>query len=128
MLTFYSRLGNFSQNYTSRLGDYGNVTERQLLRDRLNCKSFEWYLDNVAPRVPRPRLIGAGELRNPASGLCLDKNDRVDFVGQTIDAVPCDNSRGLHDNLHILECVILMIIFFRYAVLVADLPRRADPS
>lgn len=39
---YYERIGNNTV-------DYGDITDRLQLRDSLQCKSFQWYLDNVIP-------------------------------------------------------------------------------
>ena len=88
------RLGNFTkkEDSASRFGDIGDVSERIRMRKRMSCKSFRWYLDNVADRVPRPNLVGAGEIRQ--GSLCLQKNDRVDYLGQEIEAKECSDPSG----------------------------------
>eukprot|EP00730_Choanoeca_flexa_P017328 TRINITY_DN8328_c0_g1_i4.p1 TRINITY_DN8328_c0_g1~~TRINITY_DN8328_c0_g1_i4.p1 ORF type:complete len:611 (+),score=129.55 TRINITY_DN8328_c0_g1_i4:56-1888(+) len=53
----------------------GDISERLALRQKLKCKPFQWYLDNVFPdmMVPTPaNLHGRGRLGNAATGQCLD--------------------------------------------------------
>ena len=103
MISTFFRLGNFtkSEGSTSRFGDFGDVSERVEMRGRMTCKPFRWYLDHVAKRVPRPSLVGAGEIRR--GSVCLEKNDRIDFVGQQIEAKECSNSTGTRRPFHSMD-------------------------
>lgn len=56
---------------------YGDVSERTNLRSDLQCKSFQWYLDNIYPDAQIPRRYKVlGEVRNEAGHLCLDTMGR----------------------------------------------------
>ncbi|XP_066872057.1 polypeptide N-acetylgalactosaminyltransferase 9 isoform X3 [Kogia breviceps] len=60
--------------------DFGDVSERLALRQRLKCHSFKWYLDNVYPEMRTYNdTLTYGEVRNSkASGYCLDQGAEDD--------------------------------------------------
>ena len=63
----YRRLHNF---------DYGDVEQRRSLRSELQCKSFQWFLDEVCrdQYVPPAHAV-AGQLSSPDGSLCISNDD-----------------------------------------------------
>lgn len=67
----------YTREPLARFLDAGNISQQLELRHRLKCKNFDWFMHNVAYDVLEsfpllPRNLHWGELRNAASGQCLD--------------------------------------------------------
>ncbi|CAF1312864.1 unnamed protein product, partial [Didymodactylos carnosus] len=74
----------------------GDVTERLELREKLKCKDFRWYLENIYPESSMPvDFHHVGALRNEAYG-CLDSlgYDSENGVNQNAGLFPCHNQGG----------------------------------
>lgn len=67
----------YTREPLARFLDMGDITEQLSLKKRLNCKSFQWFMENVAydvlDKYPElPANLHFGELRSVAVGKCLD--------------------------------------------------------
>ncbi|XP_037094947.1 polypeptide N-acetylgalactosaminyltransferase 5 isoform X2 [Syngnathus acus] len=59
------------------LMDIGNLTEQIQQRNKLKCKSFKWYLDNVYPELEAPLVKAAGLVFNRGLRSCLSIQNGV---------------------------------------------------
>ncbi|XP_075266182.1 polypeptide N-acetylgalactosaminyltransferase 1-like isoform X4 [Convolutriloba macropyga] len=70
----------------------GDISDRLALKERLNCKPFKWYLDNIWPGSQfNLDLSNFGQIRNKLSE-CLDTMSRSD--GATAGYSTCHNQGG----------------------------------
>ncbi|KAH3721774.1 hypothetical protein DPMN_064722 [Dreissena polymorpha] len=85
----------YYESIAYQLGNYGNVTDRKMLRERLKCHSFQWYIDNVFPEVKLPvksRLVGQFKAAL-APNLCLDSMSPV-ASGNEVKLYQCHDVNG----------------------------------
>ncbi|XP_047533037.1 putative polypeptide N-acetylgalactosaminyltransferase 9 isoform X3 [Vanessa atalanta] len=86
---YYQRVGNDK-------GDFGDITSRKTLRQKLGCKSFEWYLKNIYPELFIPgESVAHGEIRNVAfEKTCLDSPTRKSDHHKPVGLYPCHRQGG----------------------------------
>ncbi|XP_031970129.1 polypeptide N-acetylgalactosaminyltransferase 5 [Corvus moneduloides] len=64
--------------------DVGDLTQQIQLRKKLQCKSFQWYLENVYPDLEAPLVKASGLLVNVALAGCIA------VEGSTLAFEECD--------------------------------------
>uniref|UniRef100_A0A8D0CK26 Polypeptide N-acetylgalactosaminyltransferase n=1 Tax=Scleropages formosus TaxID=113540 RepID=A0A8D0CK26_SCLFO len=93
-----------------RSRDYGDISERLAVRQRLKCHSFKWYLDNIYPEMQvsdprnkaqqpvfvnkglrRPKVLRRGRLRNLQTDKCLVAQGRPSQKGGMVVVHACDS-------------------------------------
>ncbi|XP_021693979.1 N-acetylgalactosaminyltransferase 7 [Aedes aegypti] len=67
----------YTREPLARFLDMGDISEQLALKERLQCKSFQWYMDNVAYDVldkypALPANLFWGELKNSGTEKCVD--------------------------------------------------------
>ncbi|CAH8465027.1 unnamed protein product [Schistosoma turkestanicum] len=94
-------LDDYKRFYHARTGfkliDFGNVSDRKALREKLKCHSFDWYLTNIYPELFVPsKALASGDIENAAVPYCLDaplpkKTDRKSVI---VKVLPCHRMNG----------------------------------
>ncbi|KAI8789992.1 polypeptide N-acetylgalactosaminyltransferase 1 isoform X3 [Biomphalaria glabrata] len=76
-----------------RATEYGDVSNRKELREKLKCKSFRWYLENIYPESQLPiDYLSLGEVKHKSSSLCLDTMGRKS--GEKVGMEKCHGQGG----------------------------------
>uniref|UniRef100_A0A8C6SU36 Polypeptide N-acetylgalactosaminyltransferase n=1 Tax=Neogobius melanostomus TaxID=47308 RepID=A0A8C6SU36_9GOBI len=90
---FYRRNQQAAQ--MSKDGTFGDISQRVELRQRLQCKSFSWYLQNVFPEVFMPDLnpLHFGSVKNVGKDSCLDAGENNEG-GKQLIMYPCHGLGG----------------------------------
>ncbi|XP_071039906.1 putative polypeptide N-acetylgalactosaminyltransferase 9 [Parasteatoda tepidariorum] len=73
--------------------DFGDISHRIEMRKNLNCKSFEWYLENVLPEQYIPDDAAAeGQIRNFGGDRnnCLEGPAKADDLNQPVKMSKCN--------------------------------------
>ena len=93
----------------TELGDFGDVSSRKAIREKLQCKSFKWwvgslarsplalprYLDTIFPELFVPgESLASGDVRNPWSNHCVDSGSKPGDMHKPVVAWPCHKQGG----------------------------------
>ena len=73
---------------------FGSIEARLQLREKLQCKSFKWYLDTIYPELFIPGdAIASGEIRNMMEGngaqMCIDSAAKKSDLHKAVGLYPC---------------------------------------
>lgn len=85
---YYDRIGH-------DLGDFGDISSRKKLRENLQCKSFQWYLDTVYPELFTPGdALASGSLGNAWANKCVDSAAKSADLHKPVGLWPCHGQGG----------------------------------
>ncbi|CAL4066204.1 unnamed protein product [Meganyctiphanes norvegica] len=73
--------------------DIGDLSERKKLRQRLRCRSFQWYLENIIPELFVPdNSFATGQLRNVGAKTCLSPSYKLNSTVKGVAMQHCSHS------------------------------------
>ncbi|CAG7726770.1 unnamed protein product [Allacma fusca] len=81
----------FSFREELRNAEYGDVGKRISFRERMKCKSFKWYLDNIYKEKYQMSFdaIQHGQIRNDETTQCFDNMQMSDSEDYNLSVYPC---------------------------------------
>uniref|UniRef100_A0A671Q128 Polypeptide N-acetylgalactosaminyltransferase n=1 Tax=Sinocyclocheilus anshuiensis TaxID=1608454 RepID=A0A671Q128_9TELE len=79
----------------AQIRSFGDISKRVDLREKLQCKSFSWYLKNVYPEVFMPDLspLQFGAIKNVGKEACLEAGESNEG-GKPLIMYPCHGMGG----------------------------------
>ncbi|KAK0088747.1 hypothetical protein PV325_010854 [Microctonus aethiopoides] len=85
---FFLHREEFEQKSDELIGD---LSERIKLRQKLKCKNFKWYLDNIYPEkfIPDENVLAYGRVKLENKNLCLDNLQRDEDKSYNLGLYPC---------------------------------------
>ncbi|CAK9300067.1 unnamed protein product [Gordionus sp. m RMFG-2023] len=94
-------LDEYADYYFQRInhdyGNYGDISSRIALRERLKCHNFSWYIHNVYPELFVPGdAYSTGEIRNMGNNsfYCLDSAANKQSINKPVNMYPCHRQGG----------------------------------
>ncbi|XP_018568163.1 polypeptide N-acetylgalactosaminyltransferase 5 isoform X1 [Anoplophora glabripennis] len=83
----------YAMNPGARNVPVGDISARKELREKLKCKSFRWYLENIYPESQMPLdYYYLGDIRNVETRNCLDTMGRKS--GENLGMTYCHHLGG----------------------------------
>ncbi|XP_013183210.2 putative polypeptide N-acetylgalactosaminyltransferase 9 [Amyelois transitella] len=72
-----------------------DISSRKQLRANLNCKPFEWYLNNIYPQLEIPdKYVARGQIYNGEYNLCFDFSPDESKIERFVQLMFCHNLGG----------------------------------
>ncbi|XP_035282568.1 N-acetylgalactosaminyltransferase 7-like isoform X2 [Anguilla anguilla] len=76
---------------------YGDISELKKFREEHQCKSFKWFMEEIAYDIPvhyplPPKIVEWGEIRGYETSYCIDSMGHTD--GGSLEIGPCHRMGG----------------------------------
>ncbi|OTF71089.1 Ricin-type beta-trefoil lectin domain containing protein [Euroglyphus maynei] len=79
----------YNANSPAQYVSYGDISERLALKQKLHCKSFDWYMKNVYPELKIPD--GIMMMKNGLDDTLLEKHGALRQIDQCLDTMGQSN-------------------------------------